>query len=135
MSFKSGLLWFDDDPRKDLGEKVLRAAAHYERKYGYAPDLCYVHPSAFGENGNGKSKVQKIGTVEIQSGRSVLPHHFWLGITDKQKKAASVQPTSAPQPSLVRRVRATGATQGTMTPEAARQLLLELEERHELSSS
>ena len=45
---RTGLLWFDDDPRKDLVEKVLRAAAHYERKYGQAPDLCFVHPSALG---------------------------------------------------------------------------------------
>ena len=86
---KTGLLWFDDDPRKELTEKVLRAAAHYERKYGQPPDLCFVHPSALKNgNGNGKRGVKKAGGVEIRPGRSVLPHHFWLGVAEKKARAA-----------------------------------------------
>ena len=75
---KTGLLWFDDDPRRQLEEKVLRAATHYKRKHGQAPTLCYVHSSAL--NGNGKRAVKKAGEVEIRIGRSVLPNHFWLGV-------------------------------------------------------
>jgi hypothetical protein len=88
---KTGLLWFDDDPRKELEEKVLRAAAHYERKYGQAPNLCFVHPSAFNGNGNGKhgkSDVVKAGEVEIRPGRSVLQHHFWLGVAEEKPQAS-----------------------------------------------
>ena len=55
---KTGLLWFDDDPRRQLEDKVLRAAAHYERKYGQVPNLCFVHPSVF--NGNGKGKKSRV---------------------------------------------------------------------------
>ncbi len=92
---KTGLLWFDDDPRKGLEEKVQRAATHYEHKYGHAPDLCYVHPGAlsadrqvFGGNG----KVTKVGQVAIRSGRSVLPHHFWLGMAeDKSRKSCTAE--------------------------------------------
>ena len=84
---KIGLLWFDDDPRKRLEEKVLRAATYYERKYGRAPNLCFVHPSAF--NGNGKrgkqSGVKKAGGVEIRPGRSILPDHFWLGVAERSR--------------------------------------------------
>jgi hypothetical protein len=94
---KTGLLWFDDDPRKELEEKVLRAAAHYERKYGCLPELCYVHPDAFNGNGNGKraekrgkkGDVVKAGEVEVRAGRSVLLHHFWLGMAEKKQRAAS----------------------------------------------
>jgi len=78
---ETGLLWFDDDPRRELEDKVLRAAAYYERKYGQAPDLCFVHPSAF--NGNGKRQVKKAGAVEIRPGRTVLRHHFWLGMAEQ----------------------------------------------------
>ncbi|MBE9473220.1 MAG: hypothetical protein KAW49_08450 [Anaerolineae bacterium] len=78
---KVGLLWFDDDPRKQLEEKVLRAATHYERKYGQPPNLCFVHPSTF--NGNGKKGRLRANGVEIRPGRSILPDHFWLGISDK----------------------------------------------------
>jgi len=79
---KTGLLWFDDDPRRNLEEKVLRAAEYYERKYGRAPDLCFVHPDAF--NGNGKRPGKKVGKVEIRPGRSVLPHHFWIGVAERK---------------------------------------------------
>ena len=79
---KSGLLWFDDDPRRQLEEKVQRAAAHYERKYGQAPNMCFVHPSAF--DGNGKRPSKKAGGVEIRPGRSVLPHHFWIGVAERK---------------------------------------------------
>jgi hypothetical protein len=94
---KTGLLWFDDDPRKELEEKVLRAAAHYERKYGQAPNLCFVHPSAFNGNGNGNGKrankrgkkgAVKAGEVEIRPGRSVLQHHFWLGMAEEKSQAS-----------------------------------------------
>ena len=81
---KVGLLWFDDDPHRELEQKVLRAAAHYERKYGQPPDLCFVHPRVF--QGNGKRRVKKAGGVEIRPGRSVLPHHFWLGVAEDNSR-------------------------------------------------
>lgn len=85
---KTGLLWFDDDPRKQLEEKVQRAVTHYERKYGQSPTLCFVHSSVF--NGNGKqSAVKKAGGVEIRVGRSVLPNHFWLGIAEDKRRTRS----------------------------------------------
>ncbi len=93
---KTGLLWFDDDPRKELEDKVLRAAAHYERKYGQPPDLCFVHPGAF-DNGNGNGKrgrhgdVRKVGEVEIRPGRSVLPHHFWLGVAEDKPQVSGLK--------------------------------------------
>jgi len=78
---ETGLLWFDDDPRRKLEDKVLRAAARYEQKYGQAPNLCFVNPDVF--NGNGKKRTKKIGPVEIRPGSSVLPHHFWLGVAEQ----------------------------------------------------
>lgn len=82
---KTGLLWFDDDPHKQLEEKVERAALHYERKYGCLPTLCFVHSSVLGDNGQHakQSDVKKVGSVEIRTGRSVLPGHFWLGVAEQ----------------------------------------------------
>ena len=87
MEVDTGLLWFDDSPRRKLEEKVSRAVAHYERKYGQAPDLCLVHPSTL--KGNGKKVAKKAGGVEIRPGRSVLRHHFWLGVTEEKAKKTS----------------------------------------------
>jgi len=80
---KTGLLWFDDDPRKQLEEKVQRAATHYERKYGHAPDLCYVHPNVLGDDeGNltedplrPPSEVAKKSSVQARCPRT---HSAWL---------------------------------------------------------
>jgi len=84
---KTGLLWFDDDPRRQLEEKVLRAAMHYERKYGRPPNLCLVHPSTLNGNG-GKQGTLRAGGVEIRPGRSVLPDHFWLGVAEDKSQVA-----------------------------------------------
>jgi len=90
---KTGLLWFDDDPRRQLEEKVRRAATYYERKYGQSPTLCFVHPSVFNGNGNGKGngKKSKADGVEIRAGRAVLPDHFWLGVAEDKSQISSLK--------------------------------------------
>jgi hypothetical protein len=75
---REGLLWFDDDPRRDLAEKVRRAAARYRQKHGRRPNVCYVHPSTLGGNG----EVQQAGDVRVAPLTSVLRHHFWVGEED-----------------------------------------------------
>jgi len=75
-----GMLWLDNDPRRDLKEKVRRAVAHYEHKYGRRPNVCFVHPSML--EGNGGGATLKTDGVEVRPGRAILPDHFWLGMVD-----------------------------------------------------
>jgi hypothetical protein len=79
---KTGLLWYDNDPMRELVEKVKRAAAHYERKFGRAPTLCLVHPSHVNGKKDAADGPTSAGDVEIRVGRSVLPNHFWLGVPE-----------------------------------------------------
>lgn len=74
-----GLLWFDNDPRQQLDEKVARAAAYYQQKYGRLPTLCYVNPSVL----NGSE--HRVGPIEVRPARTVPPHHFWLGIAQEDE--------------------------------------------------
>lgn len=69
-----GLLWFDDDPSRDLAEKVDRAAKRYKQKFGAAPDVCYVHPAALEQE-----QPVTIDDVRVAPLVSVLKHHFWVG--------------------------------------------------------
>jgi hypothetical protein len=69
-----GMLWFDDHPGRTLEQKVRRAVDHYKHKHCRFPDVCYVHPSAL----EGEGDVEVEG-VQVKPGRSILPHHFWLG--------------------------------------------------------
>jgi hypothetical protein len=81
-----GLLWFDNDSRRGIEEKVQRAVAHYSRKYGHRPNVCFVHPNMLKGNGNGKGrqKVLRTDGVEVRPGRAILPDHFWLGVADRR---------------------------------------------------
>jgi hypothetical protein len=71
-----GMLWFDDDPRRNLEEKVARAVAHYKEKYGQMPSLCFVNPGTL--NGGPDTAAG----VQIKAARTVLPNHFWVGVGD-----------------------------------------------------
>jgi hypothetical protein len=78
---KIGLLWFDNDKGRDLTAKVSRAAAHYQSKYGQAPQLCYVNPAAL----DGSNDSLRVAGVTVMPSRTVLPHHFWLGVKEEQR--------------------------------------------------
>ncbi|MDY6875127.1 MAG: hypothetical protein SWK90_02835 [Chloroflexota bacterium] len=84
---KVGLLWYDDNPGRDLAEKIGRAARRYRQKFGTSPNICYVHRSvqaSQGEVGNGN--VRKLGGVRISPSPTVLRHHFWLGREEEQHR-------------------------------------------------
>lgn len=72
---KSGMLWLDADARRTLDEKVERAVEYYHQKYGAMPDLCLVNTSTFTE------EEKSVGAVKVQRTRTVLPHHFWVGVS------------------------------------------------------
>jgi hypothetical protein len=73
---QEGLLWFDDDPARALSDKITRAERRYQQKYGHAPDVCYVHPSAL------PGGELSVGQVRVLPVRTVLPYHFWLCVQD-----------------------------------------------------
>ena len=68
-----GLLWYDDTAGRSLDDKIARAAAHFERKYGQSPTLCFVHSSA-------KNGADQVGGVQIETLKTIGPNCFWIGI-------------------------------------------------------
>ncbi len=77
-----GMLWFDDDPRRGLEEKIARAVAHYKEKYGQMPSLCFVNPGTL----NGAPDTA--AGVQIKASRTVLPNHFWVGVGESASRTA-----------------------------------------------
>ena len=71
-----GMLWFDDSPRT-IDEKIKRAVDFYVEKYGRTPTLCMVNPATTQEDG-------LVAGVQVRPARSVLPHHFMVGIEDEK---------------------------------------------------
>ena len=70
-----GMLWYDDDSKRQLTEKVTRAAAYYQSKYGARPTVCYVHPSLLNA-----APAETIAGVRLRPARTVLVNHFWMGV-------------------------------------------------------
>lgn len=75
----SGLLWFDNDPRKGIEEKVRQAAQRYQEKYGQRPNTCLVHTTAL----SGAGEVQ-VGEITVRPSSTVLVHHFWVGVENEE---------------------------------------------------
>ena len=71
-----GLLWYDDDKKSTLDEKVQRAAEYYKNKYGVNPNACFVHTSML----EGASRM--CGDVRVRSIHNVIRNHFWLGVNE-----------------------------------------------------
>lgn len=76
----TGMLWFDNDPRTALSDKVQKAADYYRRKYGRVPDLCLVHPSMLTAQADRQSAN---GKVDVRCHRAILPGHLWIGEDEK----------------------------------------------------
>lgn len=80
-----GMLWFDNEPSTSFQRKVKRASAHYQDKFGKVPDTCVVHPSMI-ENGSRELLQEegetRVGTLIVEKSERVLPHHFWIGVSN-----------------------------------------------------
>lgn len=74
-----GRMYFDNDGKKTLLQKIEGAVKSYVDKYGKQPDLCLVHPSMLDKN----TRQIELETVKIRPYRPVLPNSMWIGIEDK----------------------------------------------------
>lgn len=73
-----GMLWYDNDVRRNLEEKVARAVAYYQTKYGSPPTDCFVNPGSLTE---GATEVA--AGVRLHAANTILKNHFWLGLNEQ----------------------------------------------------
>ena len=78
---KEGLLWFDNDPRRKLVDKISRAATRYQVRFGRKPTICYLNVADL----NGQS--DEIKGIRLQAVPNVLRHHFWVGVENNTVRA------------------------------------------------
>jgi hypothetical protein len=73
----AGMLWFDNS-NTTLAQKIQKAAAYYEKKYGRKPELCLVTSGmTLPDTGVGEGMP-----ITVRSSKFVLPGHLWLGIEE-----------------------------------------------------
>ena len=82
-----GMLWFDNDPKRTLPEKVSQAADYYRKKYKAVPDVCMVNPKAVIEAMRFAGQIELPG-ITIQPMRAILPGCLWIGVEEVSGDAA-----------------------------------------------
>lgn len=69
----TGMLWFDNDPKTSLEDKIKKAAGYYSEKYHKNADLCFVHPTMMPEDG------VSVDGIRVIESKHVRPNHFHIG--------------------------------------------------------
>lgn len=72
---QTGLMWYDDDPRKTLDAKIEQAAARYREKYGRAPNACFVNPAQTGSTGGSEA-------LRVVARPTIRLNYLWIGVDD-----------------------------------------------------
>jgi len=94
-----GLLWYDDDPRRGLEDKVERAAQRYREKHGRWPNTCYVHSRTVLSQAE-KDRHAICGAegpqdkIRLVPAPNILLHHYWLGVSAKKTGHKTMQAVS-----------------------------------------
>jgi hypothetical protein len=78
-------LWFDNDSKKTFKERLVRGSTHYEKKFGFKPNMCTVSISAFSLLIEGNRDVTEVVVdgVKVTGKSYILPCDFHFGRTDE----------------------------------------------------
>jgi hypothetical protein len=69
-----GLLWFDNDPKRKIADKISRAIERYQTKLQRKPTVCYLNVNDF----NGE--IAEVNGVQLKPMTNIRPHHFLVGV-------------------------------------------------------
>lgn len=83
-----GMLWYDDDAKRTLEEKIKRACEFYRSKYGRPANTCYVHPTMLGATPLEQTfSTVRVEGVHIRPNGTVIKNHLWLGVEEQGARA------------------------------------------------
>jgi hypothetical protein len=87
---QTGLLWFDNDPHREMARKIEDAARRYKERFGVAPNICYVNQAAL-DGGELRLALQgsRPASLRVVPVSNVLLHHFWVGIEEQREALQS----------------------------------------------
>ncbi len=77
---KVGLLWFDDDLKRPLVEKLDEAIERYQERFGAWPTLAHLHPAQ--AEGLVYRRLKVLGDAHLRR------NHFLLGMDEAEAPAA-----------------------------------------------
>lgn len=119
----AGLLWFDDDARRPIQQKIAEAAQRYRERVGYEPTVCQLNPAqasalekgaataAKARRGKDAARAAAIAvSLRLVPSDSIQPHCFLITIgADERPKRAVLKPLTLDAPPIPRARRASTA--------------------------
>lgn len=83
---EQGLLWFDNDPKRKLADKIVQAVARYTAKFGRNPTVCYTNSKEFRKHVTevGGGVLVEAAGVRVDTLPNMLPYHFWVGVEERE---------------------------------------------------
>jgi hypothetical protein len=64
------LMWFDDNNKKSVAQKIAEGAAAYAERMGYAPTVAITS----------EGERCEVEGLQVVARGYVRPHNFWLGM-------------------------------------------------------
>jgi hypothetical protein len=74
---QEGLLWFDNDPKRQLADKIGQAATRYQVRFGHRPTTCYLNDRDY------DGAMEEVNGIRLKPVTHVGPHHFWVGVENE----------------------------------------------------
>lgn len=87
---KLGLLWFDDDAKRKVLEKLDEAAERYAERFGVRPTLAHVNPA--------QAEGLKHRRMRVCGDPGLRRNYFLLGVDEAE---ASAEPRADASPAAV----------------------------------
>ncbi len=69
------LVWYDNDRKRPLADKVAAAVERYAERFGNEPELVLLNPAQAGEQG-------AIAGIPVRPHPLVSPNHLYVGVED-----------------------------------------------------
>jgi hypothetical protein len=70
----TGMIWFDNDPQKNINEKIRNAIKYYQNKFGSQPTICYINPKLQ------EKFLESEQEIEISFNNNLSPDYIWVGL-------------------------------------------------------
>ncbi len=84
---KLGLLWFDDDAKRKVVEKLDEAAERYEERFGVRPTLVHLNPA--------QAEGLAHRRLRVYGDSSLRRNYFLIGVDEAEAIAEQPQVASA----------------------------------------
>lgn len=99
-----GLLWFDDDGRRPIQQKIAEAVQRYRERVGYEPTICQLNPAqaaALEASANSALRSKRVqqapvavlpASLKLVPSDLIQPHCYLVGIAEGEQPRAAHLP-------------------------------------------